>query len=81
MEALFSSLVGGNALRRRVLRVLEETFATGDSRRVDIHVMTFSFTDARIAAARFFAIAATTTSSRTTTVRSPTTPHGRSVAR
>lgn len=51
MEALFSSLVGGNALRRRVLRVLEETVAAGDSRRVDIHVMTFSFTDARIASA------------------------------
>jgi phosphatidylserine/phosphatidylglycerophosphate/cardiolipin synthase-like enzyme len=50
MEALFSSLVGGNALRRRVLRVLEET-VVADSRRVDIHVMTFSFTDARIAAA------------------------------
>ena len=29
----------------------------------------------------FFAIAVTTMSSRITTVRSPTTPHGRSVAR
>lgn len=51
MEALFSSLVGGTALRRRVLRVLEEALAVGDSHRVDIHIMTFSFTDARIAEA------------------------------
>jgi phosphatidylserine/phosphatidylglycerophosphate/cardiolipin synthase-like enzyme len=51
MEALFSSLVGGNALRRRVLRVLEEALVTGDSHRLDIHIMTFSFTDACIAAA------------------------------
>jgi phosphatidylserine/phosphatidylglycerophosphate/cardiolipin synthase-like enzyme len=51
MEALFSSLAGGNALRQRVLRVLDEALVAGESRRVDVHIMTFSFTDVSIAAA------------------------------
>jgi phosphatidylserine/phosphatidylglycerophosphate/cardiolipin synthase-like enzyme len=51
MEVLFSSLAGGTALHRRVLRVLDDALATGQSRRIDIHIMTFSFTDETIASA------------------------------
>lgn len=52
MEALFSSLAGGTALRRRVVRVLDDALAAaGQSRRIDIHIMTFSFTDEAIASA------------------------------
>jgi hypothetical protein len=32
MEALFSSLAGGDALRRRILRVLEDALVAGGSR-------------------------------------------------
>ena len=49
MEALFSSLVGGDGLRERVVGVLRDAVAAGRSRRVDIHIMTFSFTDETIA--------------------------------
>lgn len=49
MEALFSSLLGGDALRERVLRTLREAVAAGGSKQVDVHIMTFSFTDVRIA--------------------------------
>jgi phosphatidylserine/phosphatidylglycerophosphate/cardiolipin synthase-like enzyme len=51
MEALFSSLAGGTALHRRILRVLDDALAAGRSRRIDIHIMTFSFTDEAIASA------------------------------
>jgi len=51
MEALFSSLVGGTALHGRILRVLDDALAAGQARRIDIHIMTFSFTDAAIASA------------------------------
>jgi phosphatidylserine/phosphatidylglycerophosphate/cardiolipin synthase-like enzyme len=51
MEALFSSVVGGDGLRRRVLRALEEALAAGHSRKIDVHIMAFSFTDERIARA------------------------------
>ncbi len=49
MEAVFSSIVGGSGLRNCVLRVLEDAIAAGGSKRVEVHIMTFSFTDARIA--------------------------------
>lgn len=51
MEALFSSLVGGTVLHRRILGVLDEALAAGRERRIDIHIMTFSFTDVAIASA------------------------------
>lgn len=51
MEALFSSLAGGTALRGRILSVLDDALRAGGSRRIDIHIMTFSFTDAAIASA------------------------------
>lgn len=46
---MFSSIVGGSGLRRCVLRVLEDAIAVGGSKQIDVHIMTFSFTDARIA--------------------------------
>lgn len=49
MEVLFTSLVGGARLRERVLDVVRDAAAIGRSTRVDVHVMTFSFTDETIA--------------------------------
>jgi phosphatidylserine/phosphatidylglycerophosphate/cardiolipin synthase-like enzyme len=49
MEARFSSLVGGAGLRTRVLKVLRDAADLGSDNRVDVHIMTFSFTDATIA--------------------------------
>jgi hypothetical protein len=49
MEAQFSSLVGGAGLRTRVLEVLREAADLASDNRVDVHIMTFSFTDATIA--------------------------------
>jgi hypothetical protein len=51
MEALFSSIVGGGALRRRVLELIANASALAVTDRVEIHVMTFAFTDAEIAEA------------------------------
>jgi hypothetical protein len=45
MEALFSSIVGGKGLQTRVLRALKEALTAGHSRQIDVHIMTFSFTD------------------------------------
>jgi phosphatidylserine/phosphatidylglycerophosphate/cardiolipin synthase-like enzyme len=49
MEALFTSLLGGEALRRSIRDLIGEAAAAAHSGRVDIHIMTFSFTDAEIA--------------------------------
>jgi phosphatidylserine/phosphatidylglycerophosphate/cardiolipin synthase-like enzyme len=49
METLFTGLVGGARLRDRVLEVLRDAAARGGTDRVDIHIMTFSFTDEAIA--------------------------------
>src|SRR5580658_3351769 len=45
MEALFTSLDGGDALRRRILELIDEASALAVSHRIDLHVMTFAFTD------------------------------------
>jgi phosphatidylserine/phosphatidylglycerophosphate/cardiolipin synthase-like enzyme len=49
VEALFSSLVGGDGLRRRLLELVAEATALADTRAVDVHVMTFAFTDEEVA--------------------------------
>ncbi|OBF38917.1 hypothetical protein A5724_08955 [Mycobacterium sp. ACS1612] len=49
MEALFTSQVGGAGLRDRILSVLQDAVDLARDHQVDVHVMTFSFTDAQIA--------------------------------
>jgi phosphatidylserine/phosphatidylglycerophosphate/cardiolipin synthase-like enzyme len=49
MEALFTSLVGGDALRRRVLELIAEATALANSSKIDLHVMMFAFTDQEVA--------------------------------
>jgi hypothetical protein len=49
MEALFTSLVGGDRRRRCVLELIDEATALAHSRIDDLHVMTFAFTDEEIA--------------------------------
>jgi phosphatidylserine/phosphatidylglycerophosphate/cardiolipin synthase-like enzyme len=49
MEARFSSLVGGDTLRKRILELIAEAAASASSDRIDVHVMAFSFTDTDIA--------------------------------
>jgi phosphatidylserine/phosphatidylglycerophosphate/cardiolipin synthase-like enzyme len=51
LEVLFTSLVGGDGLRRRLLALVDDVAALATSRRVDVHVMTFAFTDREIAGA------------------------------
>ena len=52
MEALFTSLAGGDALRKRVLETIGEAASlSGVTGKVDLHVMTFAFTDEEIAGA------------------------------
>jgi phosphatidylserine/phosphatidylglycerophosphate/cardiolipin synthase-like enzyme len=51
MEALFTSLAGGGALRRRILDVIAEASALAVSNKIDIHVMAFAFTDETLAEA------------------------------
>jgi phosphatidylserine/phosphatidylglycerophosphate/cardiolipin synthase-like enzyme len=51
MEALFTSLNGGDAIRRRIVEVIQEASALAVSKRVDLHIMTFAFTDQQIAQA------------------------------
>ena len=51
MQVFFSSQDGGDRLRACVIETLDEALAVGASRPVDVHVMTFSFTDGRIATA------------------------------
>jgi phosphatidylserine/phosphatidylglycerophosphate/cardiolipin synthase-like enzyme len=50
VDALFTSLAGGDALRDRVVGVLRSAASeAAQAQRVDVHVMTFSFTDDAIA--------------------------------
>src|SRR5437762_1744992 len=57
MEALFTSLIGGADVRQRILEQIHEASALAISHRIDLHVMTFAFTDQEVAQA--FADAAT----------------------
>ena len=49
MEALFTSLQGGAAIRQRLLDLVEEASVLAASHQVDLHVMTFAFTDEAVA--------------------------------
>ena len=49
MDALFTSLVRGAVLRRRVLDLIAEAAARAETNRIDLHVMTFAFTDEEVA--------------------------------
>lgn len=49
MEALFTSVDGGDALRARVVGVIREAAALADSNKVDLNVMMFAFTDPMVA--------------------------------
>lgn len=49
MEAVFTSRIGGSQVRERVLGTLRDLVAAATSHRVDVDIMTFSFTDAQIA--------------------------------
>jgi hypothetical protein len=49
MEALFTSKVGGAGLRDRILSVIRDAATVAETHHVDVHIMTFSFTDAQIA--------------------------------
>lgn len=51
MEALFTSVHGGDALRRRVIEVIAEAASLTFSGKVDLHVMMFAFTDYEVAEA------------------------------
>jgi phosphatidylserine/phosphatidylglycerophosphate/cardiolipin synthase-like enzyme len=55
MEALFTSLHSGDAIRQRLLGLVEEVSVLASSHRVDLHVMTFAFTDEEIADALILA--------------------------
>jgi phosphatidylserine/phosphatidylglycerophosphate/cardiolipin synthase-like enzyme len=65
MEALFSSLAGGDSLRGRILDLISEAATLPASDRVEIHIMTFAFTDAEIADA----LAAAAARRRSITIR------------
>ena len=49
VEALFTSKVGGAGLRDRILAVIRDAVSLAGAHQVDVHIMTFSFTDAQIA--------------------------------
>jgi phosphatidylserine/phosphatidylglycerophosphate/cardiolipin synthase-like enzyme len=49
IEAVFSSLVGGHALRARVIALIAEACAQATSHTVEVNIMTFAFTDPSIA--------------------------------
>jgi phosphatidylserine/phosphatidylglycerophosphate/cardiolipin synthase-like enzyme len=49
VEALFTSQVGGAGLRERILSALQDAVDLARDHQVDVHIMTFSFTDAQIA--------------------------------
>jgi hypothetical protein len=49
VEALFTSKVGGAGVRDRILSVIRDAVALAGSHHVDVHIMTFSFTDDQIA--------------------------------
>jgi PLD-like domain len=49
MEALFTSLDGGDAIRRRILELIDEGSALAVAHKIELHVMTFAFTDEEVA--------------------------------
>ncbi len=49
LEALFTSLDGGEALRQRILDLIEEVSPLAACSKIDLHIMIFAFTDAAIA--------------------------------
>ena len=49
IEAIFSSVVGGDALRARAVELIADASAKATTSAVEVNVMTFSFTDPRIA--------------------------------
>src|SRR3954469_21423937 len=49
VEALFTSKVGGDGLRDRILAVIRDAVSLAGTHQVDLHIMTFSFTDGAIA--------------------------------
>jgi hypothetical protein len=51
MEALFTSLEGGDAVRRRILDLIDEGSALAVAHKIELHVMTFAFTDEDVARA------------------------------
>lgn len=55
MEALFTSLQGGDAVRQRILDLVAEVSVLAASNRVDLHIMTFAFTDETVADALVWA--------------------------
>jgi phosphatidylserine/phosphatidylglycerophosphate/cardiolipin synthase-like enzyme len=48
-ETVFSSIVGGDALRARLLDVIADAASLATTKPVEVNVMTFSFTDPQIA--------------------------------
>jgi phosphatidylserine/phosphatidylglycerophosphate/cardiolipin synthase-like enzyme len=55
MRPLFTSLHGGGALRQSLLDLVEEVSSIPAAQRVDLHIMTFAFTDEAIAEALLLA--------------------------
>jgi phosphatidylserine/phosphatidylglycerophosphate/cardiolipin synthase-like enzyme len=51
VEALFSSVRGGKALRERILALIDDACVQAEQHVVDVNIMTFSFTDPTIAGA------------------------------
>jgi phosphatidylserine/phosphatidylglycerophosphate/cardiolipin synthase-like enzyme len=49
IEAFFSSVVGGDALRARVIGLIADASSKAGEHAVDVNVMTFAFTDSTIA--------------------------------
>ena len=49
MEALFTSIQGGDAIRQRLFDLVEEASVLAATHRVDLHLMTFAFTDEGVA--------------------------------
>jgi phosphatidylserine/phosphatidylglycerophosphate/cardiolipin synthase-like enzyme len=49
IEAVFSSMVGGNALQDRIVALIAEAAAEATSNAVDVSIMTFAFTNPHIA--------------------------------
>ena len=51
MEALFTSLDGGDAIRQAIVQQIQDGAELARSEQIDIHIMTFAFTDSTIAEA------------------------------
>jgi phosphatidylserine/phosphatidylglycerophosphate/cardiolipin synthase-like enzyme len=58
IEAIFSSVAGGDALRARAMKLIADASAQATTSAVEVNVMTFSFTDPQIAACLAAAAAA-----------------------